>query len=752
MKNHDLTAGQLLQSLIDAGVDGMLAFDRECRYTVWNSAMERISGMKREEVVGRLAFEIFPFLVATGEDKYFYEALAGRSTVAAARPYTIPETGRRGLFDGYYAPLCDERGEIIGGTAIIRDISASHEAQEALRVSEERYRAFITNSSEGIWRFELDEPVSIHLPADEQIELYYRHGYLAECNDAMARMYGYQHPSEIEGARLGDLLVREDPHNVEYLRAFIAADYRLTDAESVEVDREGRRRYFSNNLVGVIVNGCTVRGWGTQRDMTERKRIEDELRATKQRLQLVADHAPVLITYCDEQLTYKFVNKPYAARFGLHPSQVVGKTFPEVMGEEAYAVIEPYVDAVLRGERVAFEIEVPYAGLGARHMWAAYEPEVDAAARVTGFVAAILDITERKRAEMALRESEERFAKAFEASPLASTITSLKTGRLLEVNDTFTRLSGYTREEAVGRTTSELGLWKQPSDREEELALIYERGQLHNLEYRFRMKDGVERIGLLSAVRIELGGEPCALTVIKDITEQKRAEDEREHLLEREQELRARAEEANRLKDEFLATISHELRTPLTAILGWATMMRSNSLDAESLARALETIERNAKNQKQIIEDLLDVSRIITGKLRLEIKAVELASLIESIVESLRPAAAAKGVRLHKVLDAGCEPVAGDAARLQQVIWNLLSNAIKFTPGGGEVQISLTRAGSNVELKVSDTGQGISGEFLPFVFDRFRQADSSTTRMHGGLGLGLAIVRHLVELHGGTVR
>jgi CheY-like chemotaxis protein/nitrogen-specific signal transduction histidine kinase len=236
------------------------------------------------------------------------------------------------------------------------------------------------------------------------------------------------------------------------------------------------------------------------------------------------------------------------------------------------------------------------------------------------------------------------------------------------------------------------------------------------------------------------------------VTEQKRAEAEREHLLEREQVLRARAEEANRLKDEFLATISHELRTPLTAILGWATMLRANRLDEESLARAIEIIERNAKNQKQIIEDLLDVSRIITGKLRLKIQPVELASLIEATVESLRPAAAAKEVRLQKILDSDCDPVSGDPARLQQIIWNLISNAIKFTPAGGQVQISLVRIKLHVEINVSDTGQGISREFLPFVFDRFRQADSTTTRKHGGLGLGLAIVRHLVELHGGTVR
>jgi PAS domain S-box-containing protein len=218
------------------------------------------------------------------------------------------------------------------------------------------------------------------------------------------------------------------------------------------------------------------------------------------------------------------------------------------------------------------------------------------------------------------------------------------------------------------------------------------------------------------------------------------------------QDARASAEEASRLKDEFLANVSHELRTPLNAILGWATMLTNRPFDQESAAHALEVIGRNARAQAQIIEDLLDVSRIITGKLRLDVRPLDPASFIEAAIESVRPAAEAKGVRLQKVLDTGVNSVSGDPARLQQVVWNLLSNAIKFTPRGGRVQVRLERVASQIEIAVSDSGEGISPEFLPYVFDRFRQAGSSSTRTHGGLGLGLAIVRHLVEMHGGTVR
>ncbi len=211
------------------------------------------------------------------------------------------------------------------------------------------------------------------------------------------------------------------------------------------------------------------------------------------------------------------------------------------------------------------------------------------------------------------------------------------------------------------------------------------------------------------------------------------------------------AQEANRIKDEFLATLSHELRTPLTAVLGWAKLLGTGQLDAETSSRALETIQRNARAQQQIIEDILDVSRIITGKLRLDVNPVELVPVIEAAMESVRPAADAKAIQLETRLEAQTGFVMGDPSRLQQVVWNLLSNAVKFTPHGGRIQLQLHDVDAHARITITDTGEGIRQEFLPYVFDRFRQADGSTTRMHGGLGLGLAIVRHLVELHGGTV-
>ncbi|HKV36543.1 MAG TPA: ATP-binding protein [Pyrinomonadaceae bacterium] len=248
------------------------------------------------------------------------------------------------------------------------------------------------------------------------------------------------------------------------------------------------------------------------------------------------------------------------------------------------------------------------------------------------------------------------------------------------------------------------------------------------------------------------------LTIIEDVTERVAREAElqaqieaRSRLLSSEKLARNEAERANRLKDEFLATISHELRNPLNAILGWSHMLRLGKLTPPNVERAVETIYRNAKSQAQLVSDLLDVSRIISGKLRLDVRQVDLLSIVNAAIDSIRPAAEAKSIRLQTMLDPAAGPISGDADRLQQIVWNLLTNAVKFTSKGGRIQVKVQRVDSHAEIVVSDSGVGINKEFLPYVFDRFRQADASITRTQGGLGLGLSIVHQLVNLHGGSV-
>ena len=237
-----------------------------------------------------------------------------------------------------------------------------------------------------------------------------------------------------------------------------------------------------------------------------------------------------------------------------------------------------------------------------------------------------------------------------------------------------------------------------------------------------------------------------------EVKERRQVEERLRLALVGEQMARAEAETANRMKDEFLATVSHEIRTPLNAIIGWSHLLRTGRLDEATAARAVETIDRNAKSQAQLIEDILDVSRMITGKLRLNNEPVDIASVINAAIDSVQLAIDSKDLKLEVTLNPSARHTLGDASRLQQVVWNLLANAIKFTPSGGRIEVKVERAGRSLKIRVSDTGQGIGADFLPFIFDRFRQADGTTTREHGGLGLGLAIVRHLVELHGGTIK
>jgi PAS domain S-box-containing protein len=586
--------------------------------------------------------------------------------------------------------------------------------------------------------------------ADDAIITKTLDGTITSWNNGAERIFGYT-ADEVIG-RPVTILIPEDHLDEEpAIIARLRAGERIEHYETVRVRKDGTLLDISLTVSPIKgPDGHVVGASKVARDISERKQAEQMLRSREEELTDFIENSAVGLHWVGPDGIILWANKAELELLGYTRDEYIGHHIAEFHADSG--VIQDILGRLTRDETLhSYEARLRCKDGSLRHVLISSNVR-----RQSGeFVHTrcfTRDITERRLTEEALRQSEERFAKAFKASPFALTITSLKTSQLLEINETFTRLSGYTREEAVGRTTLELGLWARPSDRVEEIAMISERGQVRDIEYRFRMKDGTERVGLLSAERIEIGGETCALTVIQDITEQKLAEAERNQMLEREQTLRAKAEEASRLKDEFLATVSHELRTPLTSILGWAHLLRTGPFTAGEAANALEIIERNARAQSQLIDDLLDVSRIITGKLRVDLRHVDPISFVEAAIEAVRPAAEAKGIRVQKIMDTGVSSVSGDPGRLQQVIWNLLSNAIKFTARGGNVQVRLERVNSHIEIAVSDTGAGITPEFLPHVFDRFRQADQRTTRKYGGMGLGLSIVRHLVELHGGTVR
>ena len=1152
--------------------------------------------------------------------------------------------------------------------------------------SKERYRAFIEHSSEAIWRFEFEQPIPVTLSEDEQIEMLYRFGYLAECNDATAKMYGYDSADQIVGARVGDLLVRSDPRNIAFLRALRRAGYRMTDVETREVDRHGNTKYFLNNLVGIEENGVIPQVWGTQRDITDQKRIEVALRESEERLKRITDatqdalweidlqtkllwwsegarplfgHSPGELApgledwyngihpedvdrvrskfekfmrsgdpdWADEYRfrradgSYVYISdqgQPFydesgiptriagamsditerkraedalrqseerlrlaanAANFGTYDLDfATGRQYlsPEIMGifclpddanvdfeqlldlidpserervaqalwasfdphgqggfeieyqiipaygskrwvlvkgrtlfagagdkrhavratgaildiserklaemalrdnEERYRLLtelspdgvvitdldgtihlvnqsmlrmleataehavgrnifdllapeyldyrermkdlitndlpvnqieiafqskdgrnlpvavnavrfewkgQPYVQIVIHDisrrkraeaerERLLEEIEAErdrltqileqmpvgvsiaeapagrllfhnreaerllrhpllksdnyheYVQYGALHEdGRRYGPEEYPAARsllsgevvkddetryqrgdgtetifsvnsapirdqqgrIVSIVTTFVDIAERKLAEQALRESEERFAKAFRASPDVLVITRLSDKAILEVNESWTELFGHDRDEVIGKRWDLFDLLADPADRDRAMMILKENNRIRDFEMTVKRKSGEMRLVTISGEWLELHGARCFLTIVHDITERKQAEEalrksdeqarrqlaqieviydtapvglcfvgpdlrclsinerlaeingksveehlgrtvrealpeeadeiepifqrviktgepalniersmetsvqpgivrhfidsyypikngdgrvlgvnvvvveiterkkieeERERLFRQEKAAREEAEAASRMKDEFLATISHELRTPLTAILGWAHMLTGGSLTDHQARHAAEVIAKSAQSQTRLIDDILDTSRIITGRLKLDARPVQIERVFKAAVDVVRPSAEVKGVALCAMIDAREGVVFGDGGRLQQAIWNLLSNAVKFTNEGGRIEARLGRAENQIDITVSDTGIGIDPQFLPHVFERFRQADSAYTRKYGGLGLGLAIVRHIVEMHGGVV-
>jgi PAS domain S-box-containing protein len=478
----------------------------------------------------------------------------------------------------------------------------------------------------------------------------------------------------------------------------------------------------------------------------------------REREHLVAtllESLPVVVFRLDRELRHLYVSSAVRELFGFGPERLLGKRPSEVDG--ALEIARPFeakcreVLAAGEPQRYDFTLDTP---AGQRFLEALLLPEIGQEGRVETLVGITTDWSERKRVQDDLQASEERYrALIAQVRNYAIFAVDLQ-GRATTWNEGVERVLGWSREEFLGLPAEHLFT---PEDVARgvhllELQRAAEDGSATNDRW-LRRKDGspIFATGMTSRVIGEAGDVIGFSKVLRDRTAWKLAQDERDILLESERKARQEAESANRLKDEFLATVSHELRSPLNAITGWVHVLRRHTEASPEIERGLEVIERNARAQTQIINDLLDMSRIMTGRVHLDVRMVSLQKMITAAIEAIRPAAEAKSIQIALELDSSVDQLRGDSNRLQQVMWNLLTNAVKFTPVGGSVRIASRRDDTHVEVSVQDTGIGIPSAFLPFVFDRFRQADASTTRVYGGLGLGLSIVKNLIELHGGSV-
>lgn len=751
----------LFQQVISSMSEALFLTDRSGRVIRANPAAAALLECPETTILGR------PLTAVCGSDgipatpwKLMELAPTGRLTnlevdVRTMSGMTIPVSFSLGL-------MHDKQNKITGVLAVARDMREHRSLINSLVAARTRFQELLEFAPDAVVLANQDGQIVLVNSQTENLFGYKRDELLGQNAEMII-----PNASQQQGADkiYEDVLLDLDG---DFNQIF-----QPSASEQVEYyvrDRSGREFLAEINSRHIETEDGTM-VMSLIRDITERRRIVAALRETEERYKNIAETASDIILTVDADGRIEFVNSAVETVFGYTPA--------EVLGQQLSMLIPDYLSHIFeKDESGELEIEtwrlsrsgIELTGIRSNGQPVPLEAKftelyTDGKVAMTGI---IRDVSERRKSEAALREATTVQQAVLDFAGYA--IFSTKPDGTIETfNPAAERMLGYTVGEVINHSISSIihnpeELDLKAKEFSEELGVNLEPGfevlvakSRLNLpdenEWTFKRKDGTGFPALLSmtALRDSAGEITGFLGIASDITERRRIDDERAEVLIREQRARKVAEETNKVKDDFLAMISHELRAPLTAILGWAQMLRAGTLDRASAERALMTIERNARSQAHLVGDLLDASRITTGKISLENKPVELMSIVEAAVDAVRPSVEAKSLRMQIVLEPWVGPFNGDPERLKQIVWNLLSNSIKFTPQGGLIEVRLERLENKALLIVSDTGQGIDPEFLPHIFDRFRQADSSARRQQGGLGLGLAIVKHLVELHGGAI-
>jgi PAS domain S-box-containing protein len=757
--------------LLDQIPLGICVLQSDYQVVFWNRCLEEWTKISRDRILGHSICEFFPHF----SQPLYINRLApifagGPPTIFSSQlhKHLIPATltdGKNRIQHTTVTAISQKEGEGFYAMLSIQDVTdltwrvqdyrqmrdrALADAEElkrsaaALRQSEARFRTSVENMLDcfAIYRAVRNEQGTI---VDFQAE------YVNDAACLITQLPREQHLSQ----GLCELLPGHYNSGLfeEYCQVVETGQPLVKDSLIYE-DQFGQQRLTKAFDIRVAKFGD---GYvATWRDITDRKQTEEALRDSEERLQLALEGSDSGLWDWNIATNEDYLSPRWLEMLGYEKGELPAhlSTWENLIHPDDREWVMGWLNAHLQNSSVPYKFEYRMLTKSGEWKWIANYAKVvtrDQQGNPLRMAGIHHDISDRKQVEAALQQREEQFRFITNTIPQIVWTTG-PNGDTDYVNQRWTDYTGRSLEEARAYGWQRL-IYPDDLPRVQEFwSETCKTATSYEIEYRLQRADGLFRWHLVKGLpmRNAQGQVIKWFGTCTDIHDQKQLEVERDRLFKQEQRARAEAERANRIKDDFLAILSHELRSPLNPILGWTKLMQSHKFDPAKTREALATIERNARLQTQLIDDLLDIAKILRGKLNLDTVPVNLTFVIESAIETVRTAALAKSIRLHPVLpDIG--HVSGDASRLQQIVWNLLSNAIKFTPRGGQVDIRLERIEDQAYITVSDTGKGINPEFLPHIFESFRQEDVSITRKYGGLGLGLAIVRQLVEAHGGTI-